>query len=154
MSVLIYSLYKKENKIYTKYKIDKNTPIIEFSGTIFYGEKKYSENELLDLPKDKYLGPSGNLDDCIRHSCNPNTRIEIVNTRAFLYSIKTIKANEEITFDYSTIIKSDNTFDCNCKNYNCRKVISNIKSFNKELLEKYKNQKMIPTFILEHYERN
>jgi len=152
MNILLFNLYKKNNKIYTKSKIEKDIPILEFKGIIFSGDKSYPENLVLDLPNNKYIGPSGEYDDDINHSCNPNSRIEIVNTRAFLYSIKTIKPDEEITFDYSTIIKSDYCFDCNCKSFNCRKKISNIKSLNKDTFDKYKKLKMIPTFILRFYE--
>jgi hypothetical protein len=150
MSILFDNLYKKDNKIFAKCKINKDQPILEFSGNIFSGEKIFEENLILDLPKGKYIGPSGNLDDYVNHSCNPNSRVIVVTTRAFLYSIKNIKPNEEVTFDYSTIMKSNIKFDCKCKQFNCRKIIGNLSTVNEQTLKKYKELNLIPSFILEN----
>jgi len=150
MSILLDNLYNKNNKIYTKSKIIKDSPVLEFSGKIFTGEKEFKEELVLDLPKNKYLGPSGDYDDYVNHSCNPNTKVVVIYTRAFLYSIKNIKPEEEITFDYSTIIKSDYKFKCNCKQFNCRKTIGNLSTIDSKTLEKYKNLNLIPQFILEN----
>lgn len=151
---LLNNLYEKNNKIFSKFKVEKNNPILEFSGAINIKSNELNELNIIDLPKDKYIGLSGDLDDKVNHSCNPNCRILIINTRAFLYSIKTIKPNDEITFDYSTIINSDFSFNCNCKSFNCRKNIRNILSLNENDFKKYKTLNAIPLFILEKYERN
>lgn len=147
MNALINNLYNKNNCIFAKYKIDKNYPVIEFIGDIFYGDKKFSEEMVLDLGKSKYIGPSGSFDDYIRHSCNPNCYVKVINNRAFLYSIKTIKQNEEITFDYSTVI-FDTSFNtkCECKQFNCRKILQSILN-DKVKYKEYLEKNMIPKFM-------
>lgn len=151
---LLNNLYEKNNKVYSKFRIEKNNPVLEFSGNINLKSSSFKELDIIDLPKDKCIGLSGNLDDKVNHSCNPNCKILVINTRAFLYSIKVIKPNDEITFDYSTIIASDFTFNCSCKSYNCRKIIGNVLSLNDNDFKKMKNLGIIPSFILEKYERN
>ena len=76
--------------------------------------------------------------------------LHIVGKRAFLYSLYVIKANSELTFDYST--SSTDTYDtwkmnCKCCYIKCRKVISGFDYLSDEIKEKYKEKNMIPLFI-------
>jgi hypothetical protein len=120
---------KKGMGVFTTVDIPANVPIIEITG------KVYTESELPD-PTDSvitqvgpniYIGRSGTIDDFIDHSCNPNCLIHCIGNRAIIYSMHVITAGNEITFDYST--SSTDTLDswnmkCQCRNPNCRKVIS------------------------------
>lgn len=147
MTAFIQNLYNKNNKIYSKYKIEKNYPVIEFSGEIYDGTKQFSEELVLDIGKNKYIGPSGSFDDYIQHSCNPNCKVKVVFNRAFLYSIKTIKPDEEITFDYSTVIVDLNFLQkCECKQFNCKKTLTSILNDNLKYKD-YLNKDLIPEFM-------
>lgn len=146
-NALINNLYNKNNKIYSKYKIDKNSPVIEFTGQILTGEKQFSEDLILDIGKEKYIGPSGSYDDFISHSCNPNCKVKVIFNRAYLYSIKTIRPDDEITFDYSTVMLDLNYKQkCECKQFSCKKILQSI--LNDE--QKYKDyllKDLLPDFI-------
>lgn len=146
MNALLNNLYKLNDSIFAKSRIEKNYPVIEFSGVIL-DEKKYPEDLILNIEKNKYIGPSGSFDDYIKHSCNPNCKVKIVKNRAFLYSIKVIRVNEEITFDYSTVIPDkEYKENCHCKQFNCSKKIESILN-NKEKYKKYLLLDMIPKFM-------
>lgn len=147
MNAFINNLYIKNNRIFSKSKIEKEYPVIEFSGNIYTGDKIFDENQILDIGKNKYIGPSGSYDDYIQHSCNPNTKVKVIKTRAFLYSIKTIRPNEEITFDYSTVILDKNLkLVCTCKQFSCKKILQSI--LNDEAKYKdYLTKGLIPNFM-------
>ena len=50
----------------------------------------------------------------INHSCDPNCEVDGVGLKLWIYSIKDIKKNEELTYDYGF------SFDKDYKNYPCR----------------------------------
>ena len=108
---------------------------------------KFPINTILDLL----------VDDQVRHSCNPNCYIHAVGKRAFLYSLYQIKANNELTFDYSTTSTDtleDWKLDCKCNSYNCRKTISGMQYLDPKLLQEYKDKGMIPLFFIDHRFQN
>jgi len=135
------------NKLISKIFIEKDLPIIEFNGKIsnIEGLDFFSR---LEISKTKAIGKSGDIDDYISHSCNPNTGLRIIHHRAFLYTIKSIKPEQEICFDYSTIM-FDNTFDCTCGFGNCRRSIKPFKDLDVALKAKYITMDIVPKFILE-----
>jgi hypothetical protein len=62
----------------------------------------------------------------INHSCDPNLGLK---GQIFLYSLRDIKKNEQLTFDYSTCLfsnspKSKYVMKCMCGSKNCRKLVS------------------------------
>lgn len=115
--------------------------ILNFGGDIVYDGDDIDWSHALEIGRKNntriYLGPSGSIDDYVNHSCNPNCAVKVGNLKASLYAIKDIAPGEELTFDYSsTCTEDDYEMNCNCKSYNCRKIIS---SFNK-LSEKDKER--------------
>lgn len=144
--------------VISQIKIQKNTPICEFRGEIYSSKEleglrdKININDVLQITPSLYLGPSGNADDHIRHSCNPNCVVHASGRRAILYSLYLIMPNNEITFDYSTTSTDDlNTWqmECKCKDPNCRGIISGFYNLNKDLQDKYKTDEIAPLFIRE-----
>ena len=125
-------LKKQQNKngygIFTTVTISPKSVVFEFKGNLLSKENLNLNSPFyLQIDKNKFLGPSGDYDDYINHSCNPNCGLYIVNNRAFLYSIYEILPNTEITFDYSTSCNLSNnewSMTCNCGQFNCRKIIS------------------------------
>lgn len=158
MAILVNSLKKiqtkyKDNGVITESDLPANTPILEFKGRIYRGTLPDNLNQdyILQIGKEIYIGRSGNLDDYINHSCNPNCYVYSIGTRAFLYTINAIPKNTEITYDYSvtsTNEENDWSMDCKCKSYNCRKKISGFKYLPDEVKLKYKTLGIIPKFLL------
>ena len=49
-----------------------------------------------------FLSPSGELDDYVNHSCEPNCGIKEDQGRVVLFALKPIGNGDEITFDDAT----------------------------------------------------
>lgn len=142
---------KKGKGVYTSVDIPANTTILEFKGDVLTKETLNCESKYyLQIGKDKFIGPSGDVDDYVCHSCNPNCSLYIVGSRAFLTSIYFIAKNTELTFDYST--SSTNSLDewsidCKCGFFKCRKKISGYQYLDSETKEKYEKLGIVPRYL-------
>ena len=123
-------LYKiKKSKIdnrglYAATNIKKNTKIIEYKGKIIT-VKETETNPKFDNDKAIYLfnlNKKYDLDGdfkyntarLINHSCDPNCEVDGVGLKLWIYAVKDIKKNEELTYDYGF------SFDKDYKNFPCR----------------------------------
>ncbi len=69
-----------------------------------------------------FCSDGSNTDDCVNHSCDPNTGFTTGTTD--LYALREIAIGEEITWDYSTSMSwPDWTLDCLCGSANCRGIV-------------------------------
>ena len=57
----------------------------------------------------------------INHSCRPNCEVKIINGHIWIYSIKNIKKNDELSYDYGYEFDKDDYKDhiCRCGAKNC-----------------------------------
>lgn len=56
----------------------------------------------------------------INHSCNPNCEVEIINNRIWISSIKKIKKQEELFYNYGYPYDEDYKYHkCKCRSLNC-----------------------------------
>lgn len=145
----------KRKGVITTITIPPNVPICEFKGNIVHYENLKdleSPNDALQVGPDIYLGPSGNVTDYIRHSCNPNCMVDVVGNRSILYAMHLVRANSEITFDYSSSsTEGPDTWsmNCTCGSFNCRKVISGFYELNESVQKEYKKKGIAALFIRE-----
>ncbi|CAO4361534.1 unnamed protein product [Caenorhabditis nigoni] len=67
----------------------------------------------------------GNLARFIKHSCTPNTRVEIWSVngsyKAGIFCLADLSSNVEITMDKSGLLPCD--ISCNCSSPNCKKIV-------------------------------
>lgn len=130
--------------------------IIEFKGKLMKRKElpdllTPEDDRYVQVGNDQYLGPSGDFDDLINHSCNPNSGIRIIKKKVMLLAIKNIKKDEEITWDYSTTMDEDNwELNCLCKSKNCRKRIRDFKYLPKKIQKKYIKLRIVPNYILKN----
>ncbi|MBW2991512.1 SET domain-containing protein-lysine N-methyltransferase [Candidatus Woesearchaeota archaeon] len=90
------------------------------------------ENFLIGAKKTEELGDG----DYVNHSCNPNTGIK---GQVVLVAMRDIEKDEEITFDYATVVSGiDFKMKCNCGSKNCRKIMTSDDWKKPELQKKYK----------------
>jgi len=118
--------------------IKKDEFITEFSGPVvtvpaFDGIPDEVVNHLFNIGIDKYImarepGVRTN------HSCEPNAGIV---RDVFLVAMRDIKAGEEVTFDYSTIIADAWVLECNCGSVLCRKLIGKFVDLPAEVKQRY-----------------
>ena len=125
--------------IFATENITKNQAIIEYIGEKISkaeGDKRSSErikkylkkkNEgsvyIFELNKryDIDGSPKYNNARYINHSCNPNCEVDIIKNQIWISSIKNIKKNEELSYDYGYSFDKDDYQDhiCKCGSKNC-----------------------------------
>ena len=106
-------------------------------------------NHYLQIDSDTYMGPSGDVDDYINHSCNPNSGIVYEKRGIFLKAIRDIKRDEEITFDYSTTMDEDLwEMKCLCEAEGCRGTVRDFKHLPEHVKKRYIDLGIVPPFIL------
>jgi len=93
---LILGQSKLGKAIFANKDFKKGEEIIEFKGKLFTYEQLPTpyvevEDHYVQIDKNLYMGPSGNLDDFFNHSCNPNSGLKIEGKRVILIAIKDIK---------------------------------------------------------------
>lgn len=136
-------------------KIDVRKKIFDFLPANIYSYEELKKTPAFDqdlyiqIGNNKYLGPSGQFDDYINHSCDPNTAVVLNGNWPFLISIKEIKKGDELTYDYSTTIADEwYTMNCSCHNLNCRKTIGSFERLPPEFKKKYIALGIIPEYLL------
>ena len=138
-------LYKiKKSKIdnrglYAATNIKKDTKIIEYKGKIIT-VKETETNPKFDNDKAIYLfnlNKKYDLDGdfkyntarLINHSCDPNCEVDSVGLKLWIYALKDIKKNEELTYDYGFSFDKDyKDFPCKCAQKKCVGFIVNSQS--------------------------
>tara|TARA_A100001011_G_C13901717_1_gene671389 strand:- start:145 stop:636 length:492 start_codon:yes stop_codon:yes gene_type:complete len=125
--------------VFAKKNIKKNTQIIEYigekitkaegdrrssvrikkftnsrqSGSVYIFElnKKYDIDGFVNRNKAKF----------INHSCNPNCEVDILDGKIWISSIKNIKKDEELSYDYGYTFDKEDYKDhiCKCGSKNC-----------------------------------
>jgi hypothetical protein len=143
---------KTGSGVFATIEIPSNVPIIEMTGPIYVESEIPNQilSTVLQIGPNTFIGSSGLADDYINHSCNPNCMVHVIGNRAILYSMYVIPKGNELTFDYSTT--STDTLekwkmDCQCGDYNCRKVISGHQYLEEKTKKEYQKKGMIPLFI-------
>ena len=129
-------LYKvKKSKIdkkglYASRNISKGTKIIEYKGKIIT-IKQSEENPKFDNGKAIYLfnlNKKYDLDGdfkfntarLINHSCDPNCEVAGSGLKVWVYAIKDIRKDEELSYDYGFSYDKDyKQFPCRCKSVKC-----------------------------------
>ena len=125
--------------LYAATNIKKNTKIIEYKGKIIT-VKETETNPKFDNDKAIYLfnlNKKYDLDGdfkyntarLINHSCDPNCEVDGVGLKLWIYAIKDIKKNEELTYDYGFSFDKDyRDFPCRCGAKKCVGFIVNSQS--------------------------
>ncbi|HMQ01629.1 MAG TPA: SET domain-containing protein-lysine N-methyltransferase [Candidatus Doudnabacteria bacterium] len=106
-----------------------------------------ADDRYLQVGVDLFIGPSGNIDDHVNHSCEPNTGVLLKNNRAQLIAIRNIIAGEEITYDYSIQMYNEPwTMECMCGSENCRGVIKEYRHLPQQIKDKYLKLGLVPHY--------
>jgi hypothetical protein len=134
--------------VFTEELIPAEGRIIRFSGPYLRYEQTTPSTYALQIGPDLYIGASGELDDYINHSCEPNAGLRIDGTTVDLYAIRDIAAEEEILFDYSTTLDEDDfTMSCQCGALSCRGLIGDGKFLPENVWKKYIGLGIIPEYV-------
>ena len=129
-------LYKvKKSKIdkkglYASRNISKGTKIIEYKGKIITikqseGNPKFDNGKaiyLFNLNKKYDLDGDFKFNTArlINHSCDPNCEVAGSGLKVWVYAIKDITKDEELSYDYGFSYDKDyKQFPCKCKSVKC-----------------------------------
>ena len=119
-----------KNGLYASCNISKGTRIIEYKGKVIT-RKKAEEDPKFDNGKAIYLFNLNkrfdldgdfkfNIARLINHSCEPNCEVAGSGLKVWVYAIKDIKKNEELSYDYGFSYDKDyKKFPCRCGSKNC-----------------------------------
>ncbi len=125
--------------LYATKNVKKGAKIIEYKGKVIT-RKESEENPKYDNDKAIYLfnlNKKYDLDGdfkyntarLINHSCDPNCEVDGVGLKLWIYAIKDIKKNEELTYDYGFSFDKDyKDFPCRCGAKKCVGFIVNSQS--------------------------
>ena len=105
--------------LFTVDPIKKGACIVEYTGRRLSTREQYtSRSRYIFIINDRKRidgATRQNHARYINHSCRPNCEIDIVRGRVFVYAMRTIKAGEELSYDYDT-----EYFDMYIKPKGCR----------------------------------
>lgn len=123
-------------------------PILPFTGPLLKYAQTTHQTYALQIAPDTYIGASGNADDYVNHSCEPNAGMIIRGTDVTLVAIRDIAAGEEIFFDYSTTLDEDDfEFDCACGSTACRGRIRDGKHLPEAIWQRYLALGILPDYV-------
>jgi hypothetical protein len=138
----------------------KGEPVCEFTGptcTMEEYKKLYDpgNNHYLQIDEDLFMGPSGNADDLINHSCNPNGGLVYRDRKVMFVAIRDIARGEELSFDYSTTMDEDCwEMECLCGDPACRGRVRDFKHLPADLKDKYLALGVVMPFIVKRTKRS
>jgi len=116
--------------LYALKNIKPGEKVIEYVGKLIT-KKETKENPKFDNSKAIYLFNLNNRYDLdgdftyntarlINHSCNPNCEVESKGLKLWISSIRDIKKNEELSYDYGFGFDENyKEFPCKCGSNNC-----------------------------------
>jgi SET domain-containing protein len=127
--------------------IPADSVIMSYTGPLLRYHQTTSATLALQIGPDLYIGESGQADDFVNHSCQPNAGMRIDGTDVQLIALRDIPPGEQITFDYSTTMDEDDfEFDCLCGSQECRGKIRDFKHLPAELREAYARRGIVPEY--------
>lgn len=106
--------------------------VLKFGGRVIGRSEIEDPDWVLTIGSGRYLGPAekGDLADEANHSCDPNTRMDVLDAAqglAVLTAIKMISPGDEITYDYGATLEPNDPWslaNCQCRSPMCRGTIS------------------------------
>jgi uncharacterized protein len=134
MKVYIKTSLQHGRGVFAQAPILAGETILVFSGPPLTRAEVREEDFHLQVGADLYLGASGDADDYVNHSCNPNAGFR---DGLVLVARRDIEPEEEITWDYSTAIDEDDFtgFACCCGAAACRGVVRSFRHLDPDVRE-------------------
>ena len=109
-----------------------------------------SDDRFVQIAPDRYLGPSGRIDDLINHSCAPNAGVRFTPAGVVLVAIRAIPAGEEIAWDYSTTLQNSHwRMECRCRAAECRGTIGDFDTLPHERQSWFRERDLVAPYLRE-----
>jgi uncharacterized protein len=126
MSLIIRSSAIHAAGCYTMAPIRKGAKVVEYTGPRIPKEEadeKYQDSPttyLFGVGDGKTVIDGHGTAMFINHSCEPNCQTEEIDARVWIVATRSIKAGEELTYDYYLYDGDEDEARCNCGSKNCR----------------------------------
>lgn len=95
--------------------------VLDFIGTTI--PLKQATVLSLQIDDDLALESTAQIDDFLNHSCCPNCKVVVVDSKVYLVAVRDIKKDEELSFDYNTtefdMVEQGCSFLCDCGSDGC-----------------------------------
>lgn len=149
-SIIIKNTENKGMGIFANKKFSKDEFILYVDGEVVEMDdssklSQFDQDHCFPFDDHRYVMPKEPW-MYLNHSCSPNAGIKENRT---IVAMMEINIGEEITIDYSMNNNEDWTMECKCGARNCRKIIGNFGTLDKEIQRRYYHY--IPDFIRRQY---
>ncbi|MEG3176054.1 SET domain-containing protein [Sphingomonas sp. RB3P16] len=127
--------------------------IVRFTGRRFRADRvpslmRGSSDRFVQVTPEHFMGPSGQIDDLINHSCAPNAGLRFAAGSVTLVAVRDIAPGEEISWDYSTTLAESNWhMICQCRAPECRRVIGNFSTLSPERQEWFRSRNLVAPYL-------
>ena len=105
-------------------EIPKGVCLIEYFGRVLSEEEQYTSRSKYLFEINSKITIDGrareNIARYINHSCKPNSEVEIKKGKVYIFSIKKIKAGEEICYDYGKEYFDTHIRKGGCRCFKCK----------------------------------
>lgn len=124
--------------------------LLDFVGPKLEDDPSHDTEHSMQIGSNRFVGPSGQLDDYANHSCDPNCGVRFVGDAVFLTALRPISPGDEVTWDYSTTAFGRNfQMECNCRTANCRRLITSFEGLPLDVQLRYFSQGIVAPYIVE-----
>ncbi len=153
--LLVQETLERGRGVYAAEYIFPGVKILDFEGPKLSPEEvpypcEPADDHYLQVAAERYLGPSGELDDLVNHACNPNAYVLPRGKGAHLRAARLIRPGEEVTFDYaltSTEPAHRWALTCRCKGSQCRGRVVAFPALPKADQDRLARQHWVPTYV-------
>lgn len=139
--------------VYATCRFAEGAELMRFTGRRFHVDDipslmRGSDDRFVQVTPDHYMGPSGQLDDLVNHSCDPNAGLRFTDDGVILVALRDIAAGDEVTWDYSTTLAQSNWhMICQCRSPECRRVIGNFDTLSPERQEFFRARNLVAPYL-------
>lgn len=139
--------------VYASVRFAEGAELMRFTGRRFHTDEipslmRGNDDRFVQVTPDHYMGPSGQLDDLVNHSCDPNAGLRFTEDGVILVAIRDIASGDEVTWDYSTTLAQSNWhMICQCRAANCRRVIGNFDTLDAEAQEFFRARNLVAPYL-------
>ncbi|MFL9842769.1 SET domain-containing protein-lysine N-methyltransferase [Sphingomonas sp. ST-64] len=139
--------------VYAICRFGEGAELMRFTGRHFHVDDipslmRGSDDRFVQVTPDHYMGPSGQLDDLVNHSCDPNAGLRFTDHGVILVAIRPIAAGDEVTWDYSTTLAQSNWhMICQCRAPACRRVIGNFETLTPDRQEFFRARNLVAPYL-------
>ncbi len=137
--------------VFATRRYERDEIVLHFRGPLVDERDIENFTHTIQVDHGLFVGSSGELDDFVNHSCDPNCVLGSTPPRLWLVADRVIEPGEEITFDYATCIPVGPTLQfCTCGSSRCRGRVGTYWELEDATRRHYEQRGAVPKYVLEY----